>query len=88
MLQRQLVVTELSDRTVMEAALMGMALSPGQLLSVHVGRFAEINGGFPLTHNRLVAALMLLTAAHPGHKQRFTGKAPFWGIAHGCLPST
>ncbi len=72
MLQRQSAVTELSDRTVMEAALMGMALSPGQLLSVHVGRFAAISGGFPLTHNRLVTALMLLTAAHPGHIQRLT----------------
>jgi len=78
------VVAQLGDRTVMQPALMGMALSPGHFLGVDIGGFTAIGGGMALRHNRLMTPLLLLAVAHPLHKQGLT----LGGAAHGFLHTT
>ena len=51
---------------VMQTALMGMALGPGPLLSVHIGGLTLIGLSLPLRDHRLVAMGLQLARPHPG----------------------
>ena len=58
---------QVSHGAVVQTALMGMALNPGDLLAMHLGTFAAIGLGMTLGDHRLVTPGILRTCAHPGH---------------------
>jgi hypothetical protein len=78
-----LAVPQLSDGTVMQTHLMGMAISPSQLLRMHVGIFTAVSRGMSLRDHRLMAPLRLLLGAHPLHKQRLTTREANGEAFHG-----
>jgi hypothetical protein len=60
-------VTQLGDRALVQALLMGMALGPDHLLGMHIGAFAVIVLGVALGDQGLPAVFMLLASPRPGH---------------------
>jgi hypothetical protein len=75
----------LSDAALVEAALMGVSFSPGDLLGVHVRSFALISCRMALRDDGLMTALLLLAMTHPMDIERLAFRATCRAEAHGFL---
>ena len=78
-------MANLGNGAVVQTALMGMALSPGHFLRVHIGGLALIGGGVSLLHHGLMAALLLLPVAHPLHEKGLALPGACRGASHDVL---
>lgn len=59
-------MAQVGDGALMQAALLGVALGPGQILAVDIGALALIGLGTALRDHRRVAVGLQLARPHPG----------------------
>ena len=70
--QERSVVTQVRHGAVVQAALMGVALGPGDVLAVNIGALALVRLGMTLSNHGLMTALLKLASPHPLHIGRLS----------------